>query len=94
MKHLLIIGITLVALCTHTAMAQYDDNGQGRRGHRGPPQVALDACASATEGDSCSFTGRRGEIVEGTCEIKRNDQMVCFPEGGPPHLRRRAARDE
>jgi hypothetical protein len=62
----------------------------GRRGHRGPPPQAVEACADAAEGATCSFNGFRGN-VEGTCiDHPRVGGLVCAPEGrrgpwGPGH---------
>jgi hypothetical protein len=61
------------------AMARGDgDRPPQRRGS--PPQVALDACASAELSAPCSFVGRRGEELTGTCESIQ-DQLACVPEG-------------
>ena len=32
-----------------------------------PPPEAIDSCADKQGGDSCSFTGREGETLTGTC---------------------------
>ena len=64
----------------------------GDRGRpHGPPPEAIEACAELSEGDACSFTGRRDDDVKGTCIVSpRGDEgFVCAPEGGPPHERRR-----
>ena len=64
----------------------------GDRGRRhGPPPEAIEACADLSEGDACSFTGRRDDDVKGTCIVlpRGNEGLVCAPEDGPPHERRR-----
>ncbi len=48
-----------------------------------PPREAIDACADVEPGGTCSFEGRRGEDVVGTCE-SLGDVVACKPEGGPP----------
>jgi hypothetical protein len=40
--------------------------GQGGRPHH-PPREAIAACESKASGAACSFTGREGETVSGTC---------------------------
>lgn len=77
----------LIALLS-TASLCYAQPGGGREPH-GPPTEALEACAELMEGDSCSFTGRRDDIVEGTCILipKSDDTLACAPEGRPPHER-------
>jgi hypothetical protein len=59
--------------------AQRDEPGERPR----PPREATEACDGAGAGDSCSFQGRRGEQVVGTCELI-DQVMACVPEGGPP----------
>lgn len=64
--------------------AQSNDDGERERGHRGPPAEALEACSAAIQGDTCSFEGRRGEALQGTCETPGDKPLACRPEGGPP----------
>lgn len=47
----------------------------------GPPPEAVAACASKTVGSSCSFTGRRGESLTGTCETHRPHHPQAAQEG-------------
>jgi 4-amino-4-deoxy-L-arabinose transferase-like glycosyltransferase len=57
---------------------------QGGQGNRpsGAPQEALDACASLTQGESCSFTGKNGNTVSGSCITPPNlDALACAPQG-------------
>jgi hypothetical protein len=63
------------------APADGGDGGCGKRGGRwhGPPQVAFDACAEAAEGTPCTFTGRRGREIAGTC-APIGDGLACVPE--------------
>ena len=62
----------------------------GERSHHQLPAEAIDACNGKTESASCSFVGRRGEEVSGSCIYPLNlNQVVCAPEGGPPHHRMR-----
>lgn len=42
-------------------------------------QRLLEACNGKIEGNSCSFTGSRGEET-GICNIQE-EQLVCLPEG-------------
>lgn len=64
--------------------------GGGGRPH-GPPPEAIEACADLSEGDACSFTGRRDDVIEGTCIVPRSEkeELACAPEGGPPGERGR-----
>ncbi|MBU2965089.1 hypothetical protein Q4508_09910 [Amphritea sp. 2_MG-2023] len=75
MKHLSIMATALGLLLSTTAMAAPE--------RQGPPKEAIEACASAKTGDSCSFSGRQGETIPGTCESKRDDKLVCAPENPP-----------
>ncbi|HEY1549356.1 MAG TPA: hypothetical protein VGG28_16130 [Kofleriaceae bacterium] len=40
--------------------------------HMRPPQAAFDACAKSKQGDSCSFTGKSNQTVNGTCQVPRH----------------------
>ena len=56
---------------------------QGLR--QGPPQEALIACASSSQGDSCSFTLQNGNTIDGTCFTPPNlDELACAPQGMIP----------
>lgn len=60
-------------------------DGQRRR-PRKPPQEALDACDGASQGDACSFEGRDGEQLSGTCEAPPDDTskpLACRPSQPP-----------
>lgn len=53
-------------------------------GRGGPPPEATEACANLSEGDACSFEGRRGETLEGECFMppRGEEVLACKPEGG------------
>ena len=56
---------------------------QGTR--QGPPQQALDACISSTQGDACSFTQPNGNTINGSCITPQNlDVLACAPQGMIP----------
>jgi hypothetical protein len=78
MKHL-VIAMTALLLVTGSANASDEDDKRPRAEHRGPPPVALEACASSVQGDPCSFEGRRGELLEGTCEAPTDKPLACRP---------------
>lgn len=63
------------------SFAAGDDFRGQRNGRRGPPQVAIDACGSLSAGDACSFTGRNGEQLSGTCFAPKDRELACKPEG-------------
>ena len=69
--------------------AAAEDANDRKEERRGPPPVAIEACAAADDGDSCSFEGRRGETLSGKCVTDREEVMACRPDGGPPRLRPR-----
>jgi hypothetical protein len=66
-----------VLLCSATVFAQTQggppqgqgnsiDNGSGDHPN-GPPPEAIAACNGKASGDTCSFVGRQGEQLTGTC---------------------------
>lgn len=75
--------ITATLLLVASTYADDRQENESRREHRGPPEVALEACASSVQGDPCSFEGRRGETLEGTCEAPDDRPLACRPEGHP-----------
>ena len=79
-----LIALLAATLIIGTAYADSDQDKKPRGEHRGPPKVALEACANSVQGDPCSFEGRRGEALEGTCEAPSDKPLACRPEGGPP----------
>lgn len=82
----IVCALIAFAIGAGSAKGANERAGEGERGgRRGPPPEALQACAEASQGQACSFAGRQGEAVTGTCEIPRGDELVCFPEGGPPN---------
>jgi hypothetical protein len=79
LHHFVIAGALLTSLFVNSG---YAENTQGQRnGQRGPPQVALDACSSLSEGAACSFTGRNSEELSGTCFAPSETELTCKPEG-------------
>ncbi len=56
---------------------------QGTR--QGPPQEAVDTCASSAQGDACSFTLQNGDTIDGTCITPPNQNVLaCAPQGMTP----------
>jgi 4-amino-4-deoxy-L-arabinose transferase-like glycosyltransferase len=52
---------------------------------QGPPPAALEACADQTQGNSCSFTTRNGNTIEGSCITPPNQTaLACAPQGMIP----------
>ena len=71
-----------LGLSTSSAFAQ----PPGGRG--GPPPEAIDACTDLSEGDACTFEGRRGDSLTGVCFAPPGEEkLACKPEGGPPEER-------
>lgn len=72
MKLLKLVVVATLITGSLSAFAQ-----QGRP--NGPPPEAIEACEDKAEGDSVSFETRRGDSVEGTCEMVE-EQLVAVPE--------------
>ncbi len=76
----------LLGACVVTPFAGAQPGGGGGNGeHRGPPPEAYEACADKSAGDSCEMTGRRGDTLQGSCFVPKEEEgsLVCAPEGGP-----------
>lgn len=57
----------------------------GNVNNQGPPQAALDACSTSTQGDACSFTLQNGNTINGSCIIPPNSsELACAPQGMNP----------
>lgn len=79
-----LIALFATLLIAGAAYADSEQDNKPRRDHRGPPEVALEACSNSVQGDPCSFEGRRGDALQGTCEAPDDKPLACRPEGGPP----------
>jgi 4-amino-4-deoxy-L-arabinose transferase-like glycosyltransferase len=68
--------------------APANSDGANARLSGGPPQAALAACENLSQGDTCSFSLRDGNTINGSCITPQNsDELACAPQGnraGPP----------
>jgi hypothetical protein len=63
--------------------ASQDQGGQGSGEHRhGPPPEAIAACQGKASGATCSFVGRQGEQLTGTCFTPPPRQSSSAPQSG------------
>ena len=58
-------------------------NQPGPQSGATPPEAALQACATSTQGDDCQFNTPVGE-VSGTCQLIRQ-QLACVPQNAGPN---------
>lgn len=49
-----------------------------RAGRRGPPPMAIQACAQHMHGDACQFNTPRGRMIEGICRSPTGE-LACVP---------------
>lgn len=75
-----LVALALGALAAPLAA---QDRGRGGPPHGGPPPEALAACSAHVSGAACSFTGRGGEHLSGTCVAPSGMPLACMPDGGP-----------
>lgn len=82
---ILFFTFCFATLASAAAVAEPGERGE----RRGPPPEALEACESLAEGDSCSFTGREGEALNGRCFLPPRDdaELACRPDNAPPRGR-------
>ena len=76
----IVLGI-VVSLASSVALASGGHKGE----RRGPPAEAIEACASLSLDQACSFISpRRGKEVTGMCVLRKDDdsQLACKPERG------------
>jgi uncharacterized protein YdeI (BOF family) len=57
-----------------------EQNGQPHR----PPKEAVDACQSSSSGASCSFSGREGKQMTGTCWSPDTSKPLACKPAHPP----------
>ena len=76
----LLVALAVLAV-GGTAAAQLE--GPPHHGMHGPPQAAIDACASLRAGDSCSFK-MDGRQVDGVCRAGPEGRAACAPKDMPP----------
>ena len=89
MKSKTIASTLFVVMAALSISACSSDNQRG--GKRGggsegkPPAEAFEACASKSEGQSCTVSSSRGEM-SGTCKAppKGEGELACVPAGKRP----------
>jgi hypothetical protein len=59
-------GVLAAAVAAQSAPTGAANQQSGDRPH-GPPPEAITACSGKAAGAACSFVGRRGEQLSGTC---------------------------
>jgi 4-amino-4-deoxy-L-arabinose transferase-like glycosyltransferase len=60
-------------------------NNAQQNPNQGAPQAAVDACASSTQGSSCSFNLQNGSALNGSCVTQPNSsELTCAPQGVIP----------
>lgn len=79
------LSLMLALITVLTACAANAEPGSERGGHRGPPPEALEACATLSEGDACSFSGRDDEDLAGSCfpPPQGDGELACRPDNAP-----------
>ncbi len=78
------LGVTALLIGTAAAIADENEERPDRRERGEPPQAALEACAAAVEGDSCTVETDRADTISGSCAmLPRAEVLVCVPKGGP-----------
>jgi hypothetical protein len=78
--------LAILLAASNMAVASSSEMGaEGPPGPQGsPPQVAIDACAKLSDGASCSFTGKRGETLGGSCHAApQQSVLACVPAHAP-----------
>lgn len=76
----LTLATTLLGLTSTISLA--GQNSGQQRPHQGPPPEAIEACKDKQVGDDVSFTGRKGEALEATCQ-ERDGKLVAMPTSMP-----------
>lgn len=66
------------------ASARTDAEEEKSEEEKRPPREAVEACETASEGDACSFSGREGENVSGSCAAPPERPLACRPDHPPP----------
>lgn len=78
-----VMGLRLAALAIAFYAGGAAAQPAGGEGHRGPPAEALAACKALAAGAACSFSGREGRQVEGTCWAPPDKALACKPAHAP-----------
>lgn len=94
MKPIHILLASALSALAITAQAQPGANPQGKDGRPGgPPPEAIAACQGKQGNAACSFTGRRGETLSGTC-FAAPAQRSTANKGTPPLACRPAVHEQ
>lgn len=87
-----ILSSVMLTLFISSTITVANANPGERRGPPGaPPEEAITACASLSEGEACSFTTSNGDAIEGSCKAapRGDGPLACAPAGGPPNQQNR-----
>jgi len=80
MRKVVVLSFFLLLAFAFSAYAQ--PNRDMRGGGAPPSPLFVKACASLSEGTSCSFSDRDGSSISGTCKKKTNpmgkEELVCY----------------
>lgn len=79
------IAILLTVPLVLGAAATQANPGSERGGPHGPPPDAIEACAELSEGAACSFAGRHGDTLQGSCVVdeRGSSGLACLPADAP-----------
>lgn len=81
---ILSIAVAMAALVSGHVLADETAGERPEREHGRPPKVAVEACAAAVPGDACSFEGRQGEQLDGSCFAPEGKPLACRPNDMSP----------
>ena len=80
-----VIALSLIASLVSSSVLASGGHSGGKKGERrGPPPAAIEACASSSLDQACSFTSKRHGEVSGMCVLRKDDdsQLACKPDRG------------
>ena len=63
--------LLIAAVATTSVALAGDRERDGKKGRRGPPPQAFEACEGLAEGTACEVQTRRGNVLSGECKVPR-----------------------
>lgn len=84
-----VLGVSIALFLSGASFAGDDESKPDcKKGHRGPPPAAIEACDGLAVDQACEFVSPRGDSLSGVCGASpRNEDapLACRPDHRPRH---------
>jgi len=74
-------SLLIATIVTSSVALAGDHERDGKKGRRGPPPQAFEACQDLQEGAACEVQTRRGNLLSGECRVPRERLRQRIADG-------------